>query len=191
MIYCNTPNFEFLEIELKWFNLELCAHENIGKIKNFINLKFIIRFSKTFVHTCRCICFFELCGFDSNWTHSKCFSKSFICLWLVSVFSYNNQTLAFSTLIFSFGVFQDHFLLLKIPHLCSASINISLQTSRESFWLFLGFFIQEIIAKIINSNPKLSYLKILWLFLKSVSCWYWSPRTFCFDVVAQSEDASN
>ena len=28
-----------------------------------------------FVHTCRCICFFKLCGFDSNWKHSKCFWK--------------------------------------------------------------------------------------------------------------------
>jgi len=29
-----------------------------------------------FVHTCRCICCFELCGFDSNWKHSKCFWKN-------------------------------------------------------------------------------------------------------------------
>jgi len=28
---CNTLKFKFLEIELKWFNLEFCAHENIGK----------------------------------------------------------------------------------------------------------------------------------------------------------------
>ena len=28
---CNTIKFEFLEIELKWFNWEFCAHENTGK----------------------------------------------------------------------------------------------------------------------------------------------------------------
>ena len=40
-----------------------------------MKLKFNIRFRNMVVHTCWCIYFFELCGFDSNWKHSKCFWK--------------------------------------------------------------------------------------------------------------------
>jgi len=43
-----------------------CAHENIGKQKNFIKLKFILRLCNIFVHSCWHIYFIVLCGFDQK-----------------------------------------------------------------------------------------------------------------------------
>ena len=61
---CNTLKFVLLKLGLKCFIYEFLCTWNIGKRIFFIILKFIIRSSNLDVHTCRCIWFIWLSGFD-------------------------------------------------------------------------------------------------------------------------------
>ena len=70
---CNTLKFASHEIELKWFNLEFMCSWKHRKIKNFNNLKFIIRSSNMVVHTCRCIWFIWLSSLIKIQNGLNCF----------------------------------------------------------------------------------------------------------------------
>ena len=61
---CNTLKFASFENRFKIICFWILCSWNTGKRKIFIKLKFIIRFSNMFVHTCPCIWFIWLSGFD-------------------------------------------------------------------------------------------------------------------------------
>ena len=59
---CNTLKISILKIGLKWFIYEFLCTWNVGKRIFFIILKFIIRSSNMYVHTCQCIWFIAMSG---------------------------------------------------------------------------------------------------------------------------------